>query len=391
MTGPGLALVAAALVAPAWLHGFEIATNPGDLTGTAVVQQDYTIGYLWRQDVQGCVYGPFVDADLRQKLVDNFTARADLRIFKAAGSDDPAGIFLEDADVAYVGSWLSVMGGRRDLTDFLGPGRFFGAYSTMGERWLDSIGATVPFRFTADIPDADAEVAAPYNALSILYVPDLFDTAVSDFSGRQGLVLAQLKAKFRIKEDSADAMVNGTYGLADWFLNSPVDETGSLDASADFRGGGWKLWGEWAMQNLVRGSGTSVLAAGGTLGIARWTLNALRDLAVEVQIPLGSDPANPFTGGDPQDPLLGGTPSYCWFVQLRGDWGSRGGDQRLGLFYGAAVTTSVGDYTLARLANGTLNQPLGSGFGEGYRVQYMSLRASSYQAPAGIVYAGYRF
>ncbi|MGH7441614.1 MAG: hypothetical protein ACREKE_02955, partial [bacterium] len=321
----------------------------------------------------------------------DYTAGFDARVFKAASSDDAAELFLESADLAYVGSWLSLAGGRRDLGAFLGPGIFFGAYSTMGERWLDCAEATVPFRFFAGIPDANAQLSAPYNAFSALYVPNLFSADQSDSSGRQGLMLAQLRVKFRLGESSMDFCVNYTFGLDDYFVNAPVDEAGSLDANGAFHLGPLCLWGECAMENMTQAPGTSVAAFGGSLEVSKWCYGLLDTLVAEGQIPLDDDPDNPFTGGDPQAPALAQVPQVCWFVEVRNTLGTPTSNQRLRLFYGGAITNSVGDYTLARLANVNLSQPLGAGFGGGYKVEDMSLRATSYQAPCGIVYAGYKF
>jgi hypothetical protein len=71
--------------------------------------------------------------------------------------------------------------------------------------------------------------------------------------------------------------------------------------------------------------------------------------------------------------------------------GARTPNEPLHLFYGGALTNSVGDYTLARLAEGSISQSVGAGFGEGPKVEGLSLRSANYQAPSGILYAGYEF
>jgi len=66
-------------------------------------------------------------------------------------------------------------------------------------------------------------------------------------------------------------------------------------------------------------------------------------------------------------------------------------NQPLRLFYGGALTNAIGDYTLSRLAEGSLSVPVGDGFGVGPRVEGFAFRSSSYASLAGIVYAGYEF
>jgi len=389
--GYGLMGLSVGLMLGRPLPAFESATEPSKLTGTAVTAQDYLVGYEWRQDADGTVYGSYAELDFRQKLYEDFTADLDARIFKPASSDDAASLFLETADVAYVGAWFTLDGGRRDLGDFLSPGSFFGAYATMGERQLDSASVTLPFRFFADIPDADAQVSAPYNALSLLYVPNLFEADQTEFDGRQGIVLGQLRVKFRVGESSSDIFVNYAYGLDDYFINSSIDEAGTVDASYAFHDGPWGLFANYAMQNLAQGTGTSVVAAGLSTDVRKWCFGLLDTVEIEGQLPLGADPDNPFTGGDPQNPGLAEPPQPCWFVEVRNKLGEKTPNDPLRLFYGGAITNSVGDYTLARLAQGSVSEPIGTGFGEGFKVEGLSLRSANYEAPSGIIYAGYEF
>jgi len=373
------------------LAALETPIEAVKLTGTAVVAQDYSVGYEWRQDADGTVYGPFAEMDFRQKLHEYFTADLDARIFKAASSDDSAALFLEAADLAYVGSWFTLVGGRRDLGDFMGPGSFFGAYTTMGERQLDSVAITLPFRFFADIPDADAQVSAPYNALSLLYVPNLFEAAHSEFDGRQGLVLGQLRVKFRIKKSLSDIFLNYAVGLDDYFVNSSVDEAGTAEASYAFHEGTVGCFVTYAMQNIVQGVGTSVASAGAAVDVKKWCFGLLDTLDVEGQLPLAMDPANPFTGGNPQNLDMAASPQPCWFAEARNTLGDSVAGAAMHLFYGGAITNSVGDYTFARLTAGSIISPLGGGFGEGFKVEGLSLRSPNYGAPSGIIYVGYEF
>src|SRR5665213_892632 len=164
--------ILSALGMRAHLCALESVTHASPLTGMAVTRQDYLVGYEWRQDADGTEYGPYIVFDFRQKLFRDFTADVSTRIFKTASSDDGASLYLETAAVAYVGSWCTVAGGRRNLGDFLSPGSFFGAYTTKGERQLASVGLSLPFRLSADLPDSESQVSSPYNAVTFLYVPN---------------------------------------------------------------------------------------------------------------------------------------------------------------------------------------------------------------------------
>ena len=384
--------LAVLLVTAARGWALESPTEATKLTGTAVIGQNYLVGYEWKQDQAGTLYGPYANLDFKQKLYEDWTAELQGRLFKGASSDDQAQLGLEIAQVSYVGPWFTVAGGRRDLTNFLSPGSYFGAYPTMGERQLDSAIVTFPFRLSAEIPDADAMVNAPFNALSVLYVPNLFEADQSQYTGNQGLVLFQLRVKFRIGESSSDLMLNYSRGISDYFQYSSVNGSGGFDASYAFKYGilGW--WLDFAVQSMDYPSATSVLAAGTTINTKRYVWGIVDTVTFEAQIPVGAaDPSDPFTGGDPQNTTLATSPQWSWFVQVRNKFGAQRPTDPLRFFYGGALTTSPGDYTLARLVDGTISQPVGTGFGVGPRIEGLPLRTSDYSNYAGIIYAGYEF
>jgi hypothetical protein len=103
-------------------------------------------------------------------------------------------------------------------------------------------------------------------------------------------------------------------------------------------------------------------------------------------------PSN-FRRGALKLPALGlaETPQPCWFVEVKNKLGEKTPNDPLRLFYGGAITNSVGDYTLARLTEGSISEPIGTGFGEGFKVEGLSMRSANYDAPSGIIYAGYEF
>ena len=381
----GLALVSSA-------HALELPTeNAARLTGTAVVAQNYSVGYIWKQDADGTQYGPYAGLLFKQKLYDNFMADLGLHLYHTSSSDSDVTVYLDRAEASFHTSWLTLAGGRREIGPFLGPGSYFGSYLTMGERTVDMVSATLPFRLFADVPDADAQVTAPYNALSVIYIPDLFSTAKADLDGQGGIILAQLRVKFGVSGSSSDLILNYSRGLQDYFLNSSLSEGGGVDGSYSFAYRFAQVWADVAVQDLAAPSATSVAAFGLGLDISRVTFGLFQSLDGEYQLPLGGDPNNPFTGGYPQDPTQAELPQSAWFVQLVHRTNSRQPTQPARFYYGLALTNSVGDYTLSRLREGSISVPVAPGFGQAPRIEFLPFRSSDYSVVSGLAYAGYEF
>jgi hypothetical protein len=387
---PQLLALAAALVMSVRAQALETGIPaPAGITGTAVIAQNYLVGYIWKNDMSGTEYGPYAGLDFRQKLYESFMADLSLHVFTTSSSDNSVQLYLDRAEASYHNAWLTLAGGRRQVGDFTGPGQYLGSYLTMGERELDMVSVTLPFRLFADVPDADAQVSAPYNALSFAYIPDIFSTAKAPLDGSGGIVFAQLRVKFGVSGSSSDLTVNYSRGLEDYFQFSSLSEGGGLDASYAFSYKFAKLFVEFAVQDLAQ-SGTSVAMCGGSLNLSKVTFGLFESLEGEVQIPLNPSVDNPFTGGDPQDDALGQLPQYVWFVQLTKKTRHQP-TEPMHFFYGAALTNSVGDYTLARLQEGTISVPVSPGFGAAPRVENLPLLSGSYTELSGLVYAGYEF
>jgi hypothetical protein len=384
-----LALASALLLAcPALALESEISA-PARLTGTAVIAQNYSVGYIWKNDMSGTEYGPYAALDFRQKLYESFMADLSLRLFTTSSSDNTVQLYLDRAEASFHTSWLTLAGGRRQVGDFSGPGQFLGAYLTMGERELDMVSATLPFRLFAEVPDAEAQVSSPYNALSLAYIPDIFSMAKAPLDGSGGIALAQLRVKFGDSVSSSDLTLNYSRGLADYFLFSTLSQGGGLDASYAFNYKFAKIFVEYAVQNLAQ-SGTSVALVGASLNLSKVSFGILETLEGEYQIPLNPSVDDPFSGGDPQDDTLGQLPQRVWFVQVYRK-ARRQPTEPMHFFYGAALTNSVGDYTLARLQEGTIASPVAPGYGAAPRVEDLPLQSGSYAEVSGVVYAGYEF
>ncbi|HTB22610.1 MAG TPA: hypothetical protein VK914_07890 [bacterium] len=375
-------------------HALEAATqSAARLTDTAVTAMDYTVGYLWQQqdEAPSALYGPYVGMDFKQKLYDDFLADISLDLFNTSSTDEGVDLYLERAEASWHGSWLTLSGGRRDVGDFLSPGEYFGSYLTMGERTADMVSATLPFRLFADVPDADASVTAPYNAVSVVYIPNLLSAAKTDLDGQEGVVLGQLRVRFGVAGSSSDLTLNVSRGLQDYFQYSSVSEGGGLDASYAFTYKFAQVWGEYAVQDMSFWDSTQVATAGVRLDIHKITFGLLDSLDGEYQQPLSDDPDNPFTGGYPQDPTQAQTPQGVWFVHLVHKTNARQPTQPARFFYGVALTNSMGDYTLARLREGSISEPVAPGYGAATRVGFLPFVAAAYSCIAVQADAGYEF
>jgi hypothetical protein len=316
-------------------QAIETATqSDARLTDTAVTAMNYTAGYLWAQAAPSTIYGPYAAFTYKQKLYNNFMADISLHAFAPSSSDDAVGLYLDLAEASWHGSWLTLAGGRREVGAFLSPSDYFGSYLTMGERTVDMVSATLPFRLLADVPDADAQVTAPYNALSIIYIPDLLSAAKTTLNGQEGIILAQLRVKFGVASTSSDLILNASRGLEDYFQYSTLSLGGGLDGSYAFTYKFAQLFGEYAIQNLDYAGSTQVVCAGLRLNIKSVTYGLFDKLDWEYQVPLSDDVNNPFTGGYPQDPELGETPQNTWFVQLTHRTNDRQPTQPARFFYG---------------------------------------------------------
>lgn len=380
-----------------WAEGaraLETATqSAARLTDTAVTAMDYTVGYLWQQqdEAPSALYGPYVGMDFKQKLYENFLADISLDLFSTSSTDEGVNLFLERAEASWHGSWLTLSGGRRDVGDFLSPGEYFGSYLTMGERTVDMVSATLPFRLFADVPDADASVTAPYNAFSVIYIPNLLSAAKTDLDGQEGVVLAQLRVRFGVAGSSSDLTLNASRGLQDYFQYSSLSLGGGLDASYAFTYKFAQVWAEYAAQDISFWGSTQVATAGLRLDIRKFTFGLLDSLDGEYQLPLSDDPSNPFTGGYPQDPSQVQTPQGVWFVHLIHKTSARQPTQPARFFYGVALTNSMGDYTLARLREGSIGEPVAPGYGAATRVGFLPFIAADYTCVAVQADVGYEF
>jgi len=374
------------------VFGLEAPTElAARITGTAVTATNYTAGYIWEQSAAGTIYGPYAGLAFKQKLFQDFMADVSLHAFNTSSSDNGVYLFLDRAEASWHGPWLTLAGGRREVGAFLSPSDYFGSYLTMGERTVDMVSATLPFRLFADVPDAEASVTAPYNALSVVYIPNLLSAAKTTLNGKEGIVLGQLRVKFGVNASSSDLILNYSRGLQDYFLNSTLSDGGGVDASYAFAYKFAQVWGEYAVQDLNYPTGTSVVCAGLTLNITAMTLGLFDRLEGEYQIPLGHDPNNPFTGGYPQDVSQAESPQRAWFVHLTHKTNDRQPTQPARFYYGLALTNSVGDYTFARLREGSISQPVAPGYGVAPRISFLPFVSTNYSVIAGIVDMGYEF
>ena len=370
----------------------ETANLAERLTATAVVVQNYDTGYYFESGSLGTDYGPFVNLTFKQKLFDRFYAQAALRLQKSSSNENTANpVQVQEAQFTYLGSFFNYTVGRRDIRPFLAPLSYYGPFLSLGEAYLDAVSFTIPFRVYGDIPDSEAFFQAPYNALSVLYIPNLFSLAKSQFDGSQGLIIGQLHIKFSAFDTLSDLILNYGRGTGTWFNNSSLSDQGGFDASYRFNFP--KEVSTYVdYSSLSLGAASSVVVFGQQIDkLQGWTFGTTEYLTFEYQMPLSTDPADPFTGGNPQNPALAQVPLASWFVSISNHLGNRTPTEPARFHYGAALTNNPGDYSFVRLAEGSLSQPVAPGFGAGPRAWSLPFVARDYETIAVVGFVGYEF
>ncbi len=370
----------------------EVPTTEDKILSTSVVSQNYDAGYYYINDGQGVDYGLYLDLTFKQKLFDHYYAESILRVQKSSSNESDASVYIEQAEFTYLGSFFNYTVGRRDIRFFLSPTNYFGPFLTMGESQEDCFSITFPFRVYGDVPDSEAFFQAPYNALSLIYIPNPFSLSKSEFDGSQGLMIGQVHIKFNAGETLSDLTVNYAQSTNVWFLNSPWSDEGGVEASYKFN---WprtvSTYIDYSIQSLGY-SGTTALVIGEELENTKDMLFGLADtINFEYQIPMGGSLSDPFTGGNPQNLDMGQLPIASWFLSISNHISEISPTGAARFHYGIAFTNNPGDYSFARLVEGSIAVPVAPGFGSGPREWDIPLTARDYQTIASMGFVGYEF
>ena len=354
----------------------------------------FILNSVIQNDGNGSQVFSILDLNSRKDL-DDYSIRAEgqIRLKKAFSNNDSLSIPVElrIAKISYLESWLQFGIGRMDLSGVLSPTSFFGCYPTMGIRRLDGVGAVLPIRLAFGGENIKG-VTVPPTSISAYYFPALFSTPYVNWDGHQAYLLGQARLRVTTDDVQTNFRVNFGGSGTDYFNYSTVNGNTSFSFCIDSQfSKQYTLYGEYGVQNLSLINGTGALVLGAKAEkIGTWGSFSLDTADVEIQIPVGQDPSNAFTGGNTFFPRFALLPQIAWYGSLK---------LRLkSVFLQGSFTNSLGDYTFARLSTwpsnlAPVNIPLPVPYGpsnevEGIRVPLLS---SSYSNVAFLVNLGVEF
>jgi len=288
-------------------------------------------------------------------------------------------------------SWLQVSLGRMDLNGLLSPTSFFGFYPTMGVRRLDGVAAVLPIRFAFGGEDIKG-VTAPPTSLSVYYFPSIFSSSYANFNGQQAYLLGQARLRITTDDIQTNLRVNLGGSSTDYFNYSTVSGNPAFSFCIDSQfSKKYTVYGEYGIQNLSLINGTGALVLGAKAEkIGTWESFSFDFADLEVQVPVGQDPNNAFTGGNTYFPRFALLPQVAWYGGIK--------IRLKSFFLQGALTNSMGDYTFSRISSwpsnlSPVNIPLPVPYGpanevDGIRVPLLS---GSYSDIAYLVNAGVEF
>lgn len=365
--------------APRWT-----APVPPDPSGREV---QYGMNLAGTEDREGPRVETLLDLSLRRLLaVDSIEARGLLRFQKPfAGREGGESVEIRQATLLVVRPEVTFGLGRLAVGPMLGPTAFFGPYPTMGQRRLDGAYAFVPVNFLFG-PGTGKPDATPA-ALTLFYFPTLFSPGFADLSRNQSVVLGQ--ARLRFFGSRADTLLFLNFGgaHAEVFSFSTVNGNNHFSAAVEvvFEDD-FSFYADGGMQSVSFPESTSVLALGAKARrIRTWGSLSFDEAVVEVQVPLGQDRENPFTGGNAFFPLLAEVPGTAWYAKAAFRFQS--------LLVEIHATTSRGDYTFGRLDPRAVSVPLSAPPGPPNEIDGLQvpLAARGYDRPAFLGRVGVEF
>lgn len=323
----------------------------------------YAVNALYRNQGDGDYKG-FSMMDLRAfRKIDEYavTGEGSVRfISSASNTDDVKSVQLRTAKADLSENWFTLSAGRMDVSDQISSMHFFGRYSFESLRRVTGIRLFLPVRFLMGIEDY-RNVSSPPTSLSFYYLPNIFSDIDADLSGQQSFFLANARARVKLQKKWQTVLLfNYGKSKSNYFQYSTINGSGTASASAEvIFDSFYSAFGEFGIQNTGLTSGTEVAALGlrfqriGTFGPF-----SIDDIIFETQLPIKASLDNPFTGGNPVFSELGSKPSTAYYVKIQG--------RVHGVFFEADGTTSVNDYTFARLNHSNINSllfplPVGGG------------------------------
>lgn len=347
-----------------------------------------TVAAHFSEDSSGILGFSFFDLAAIRKLDENdVTAKGIVRFMKPlSGSDGISAFELREANISLSEPWMEARLGRMDLSDLVSTTHFFGRYPLMGERRLDGIKFYLPFKFFFGVEDYKS-VSSPPTSLSFFYFPTLMDSLNSRIDGSQSFFLGQARMKINLGDLRTVLLFNLGSSSSEYFAFSSLSGNltysicGEVNYAKDY-----SVYFEYGVQNASRSGDTNAFAFGARAEhIFTWEFFSIDQMTIEAQVPLGSNPGNPFTGGNGINPSLATTPQLVWYGKLRCRIRS--------VFIDFNITNSQNDFTLARLNSANINTPIPLPVGRGNETDgsEIPLAAKGYEARAFSVDVGVSF
>jgi hypothetical protein len=347
-----------------------------------------TVAAHYSSDATGTSGYSLFDLSAVRKLDENdVSALGTVRFMKDFSSSDDVGeIQLREANFSLSEPWIEVRVGRMDLSDIASTTHFFGRYPLMGLRRLDGIKVYIPFKFFFGVEDYKS-VSSPPTSLSFFYFPTLLSAQDAVLDGSQGYFMGQARMKLNFGDLRTVLLFNLGGSASDDFQYSSVsgNPAYSICGEANFSRD-YTLYFEYGAQDSAHSGDTNAFTFGARAEhLFTFDFLSLDRVILEMQVPIASNPNNPFTGGNGINPPTGGVPQNALYGKAR--------IRIRSIFIDFNITDSVGDFTFARLNQNNINTPLPMPVGGGNETDGLEipLRSPGYNTYVFSVDAGVQF
>ncbi len=312
-----------------------------------------TVAAHYSSDAMGTSGYSLFDLSAVRKLDENdVSALGTVRFMKDFSSSDDVGeIQLREANFSLSEPWIEVRVGRMDLSDIASTTHFFGRYPLMGLRRLDGIKVYIPFKFFFGVEDYKS-VSSPPTSLSFFYFPTLLSAQDAVLDGSQGYFMGQARMKLNFGDLRTVLLFNLGGSASDDFQYSSVsgNPAYSICGEANFSRD-YTLYFEYGVQDSAHSGDTNAFTFGARAEhLFTFDFLSLDRIILEMQVPIASNPNNPFTGGNGINPPTGGVPQNALYGKAR--------IRIRSIFIDFNITDSMGDFTFARLNQNNINTPL---------------------------------
>ena len=365
---------------PVWIPPTHVDNDSKALNATVAAHYGY--------DASGNLGFSLFDLSAFRKLDENdVSAQGTLRVIKSfSSSDDGVGLELREANASLSEPWIEVRVGRMDLSDIVSTTHFFGRYPLMGLRRLDGIKVYIPFKFFFGVEDYKS-VSSPPTSLSFFYFPTLLSGQDAVLDGSQGYFIGQARMKLNFGDLRTVLLFNMGASSSDDFQYSSLSGNPAYSICGEANlARNYTLYCEYGVQDAAHSGDTNVFTFGGRAEhLFTFDFLSLDQITLEAQVPIASNPNNPFTGGDGINPALAGLPQTAIYAKAR--------IRIRSIFIDFNITDSMGDFTFARLNPNNINTPLPMPVGSGNETDGLEipLLSPSYNSYAFSLDTGVQF